>query len=344
MSNFAIVAERILKLIRVLPFMCALIVFSHVALSRRARPTGMEMRRSFRGILFRSREKLLARRSGPNVTTTEQRASVTDSVGLSAGVTGAAGRAGLIVNADDWGQDRLNTNRILDCCQRGSVSSVSSMVFMEDSERASELAKENGIEAGLHLNFVTPFSAANSPAGLLERQQSLARWLKRHRFAQVVFHPGLVQDFEYVTAAQVDEFRRLYGADPEKLDGHHHMHLCVNVLVQRLMQPDTIVRRSFSFEAGEKSVWNILYRRGVDRSLAKRHRIADSFFSITPLEPSSRLQRIYSLARQSVVELETHPVNPDEYQYLVTGRIFREMGDTKIVAPSLALPRVAPDA
>ena len=158
----------------------------------------------------------------------------------------------LVINADDWGRDSTTTNRILDCCLLGAVSSVSAMVFMEDSERAAAIARERGIEAGLHLNFTAPFSASGVPAGLAQRQQQIACHLLRHRLAQIVFHPGLMRMFEYVAAAQLDEFRRLYGAGPDRIDGHHHMHLCANVLVQNLLPWGTMVRRNFSFDRGEK--------------------------------------------------------------------------------------------
>ena len=241
----------------------------------------------------------------------------------------------LIMNADDWGRDRETTDRTLECIRCGGVSSVSAMVFMEDSERAATMAREHAIDAGLHLNLTTSFSAPSCSSRLTECQQKIARYLLRHRLAQVVFHPGLINAFEYVVAAQLDEFRRIYGADPERLDGHHHMHLCTNVLIQRLLPPGTIVRRNFSFERGEKSLWNRLYRRAVDRSLARRHRLVDFFFSLPPLEPPERLQRIYSFAHQFVVELETHPVNPEEYRYLSGGEIFRQIGDIRIVRPSV---------
>jgi hypothetical protein len=166
----------------------------------------------------------------------------------------------------------------------------------------------------------------------------VARYLLRHRLAQVVFHPGLIRSFDYLVAAQIDEFRRIYKADPEKLDGHHHMHLCANVLLQRLLPTGTIVRRNFSFERGEKSLWNRLYRHTLDRSLSRRHRLVDFFFSLPPLDPPDRLQRIFSLARQCVVELETHPVQPDEYRYLTEGEIFRKTGDVRI-GPFSALSR-----
>jgi chitin disaccharide deacetylase len=252
----------------------------------------------------------------------------------SADATGKAASGFLVVNADDWGRDPLTTERILECSERGAVSSVSAMVFMEDSERAAAVARKKGIEAGLHLNFTTQFSAANCPAGLRERQQGVGHHLLRHRFAQIVFHPGLTRSFEYLVAAQIDEFRRIYGVEPVRLDGHHHMHLCANVVLQRLLPPGTMVRRNFSFEQGEKGLANRLYRKALDLTLTRRHLMTDFFFSLAPLEPADRLERIYSLARQFVVELETHPVQPEEYRYLVGGEIYRQIGDARIAPPS----------
>jgi len=248
----------------------------------------------------------------------------------------------LIVNADDWGRESQTTNAILDCALRGAVSAVSAMVFMEDSDRAAAIARERGIEAGLHINFTTLFSAPGCSAELVKRQQELARYLRLRRFAQVVFHPGLIRSFEYVVAAQVDEFRRLYGAAPDRLDGHHHMHLCANVLIGGLLPPGTLVRRNFSFKPGEKSLWNRLYRRFIDSTLGRRHRLVDFFFSLAPLEPPSRVQRIFSLSRDFVVEVETHPIQPEEYRFLVGGEIFRRAAEARIAPPSAILRRAGP--
>lgn len=225
----------------------------------------------------------------------------------------------LIMNADDWGRDSNTTDLTLDCVLRGGVTSVSAMVFMEDSERAATISREQSIDAGLHLNLTTPFSAGNCPSRLKEYQEVIARYLLRHRLAQVMFHPGLTSAFRYVATAQLDEFNRLYGRPPFRLDGHHHMHLCANVLFQKLLPAKTMVRRNFSFESGEKSLWNRLYRRLVDRMLARRHRITDYFFSLPPLEPQSRVERIVSLSRDYVVEVETHPVSLNEYRFLTEG-------------------------
>jgi hypothetical protein len=249
----------------------------------------------------------------------------------------AAPPAGLlIINADDWGRDRETTERTLECALRGTVSSVSAMVFMEDSERAAAITSERRIDAGLHLNFTTPFSAPDCPPRLAEHQRRIAKRLLRHRVAQVLFYPTLMRSFEYVVAAQLDEFCRLYGEQPQRLDGHHHMHLCANVLLRGLLPPGTVVRRNFSFQPGEKSFINRLYRQAVDGMLARRHRLTDFFLSLKPLEPPGRLQRIFSLARQFAVEVEAHPASPEEYRFLAGREIYRSTGSVPI-APRFAL-------
>lgn len=137
--------------------------------------------------------------------------------------------ATIIVNADDWGRDVDTTNRCVDCALHGAVSSVSAMVFMEDSERAAVLAGQHRVAAGLHLNLTTSFSAPQCPSRLIDHQQKLARFLRSSRFAPVMYHPGLAASFEYVVRAQLEEFERLYGAPASRVDGHHHMHLCSNI-------------------------------------------------------------------------------------------------------------------
>jgi hypothetical protein len=138
-----------------------------------------------------------------------------------------------------------------------------------------------------------------------------------------VYHQGLANSFDYVVAAQLEEFHRIYGEKPRRVDGHHHMHLCANVLFAGLLPSGTMVRRNFSFQPGEKSGVNRLYRGFIDRILARRHRLTDFLFSLPPLEPATRLEQIFSAARHAVVEVETHPVNPEEYHFLMGSQILR---------------------
>lgn len=252
--------------------------------------------------------------------------------GSSAGESARLGKPGLlIVNADDWGGDSHTTDRTLACSLVKTISSVSAMVFMEDSERAAAIARDQGLDAGLHLNLTCGFSAPCCSPALREHQQRLARYLLKHPFARAVFHPGLVGSFEYVVAAQREEFHRLYGIEPDHIDGHHHMHLCANVLLSGLLAAGAKVRRHFSWERGEKRVRNSLFRYTTRLMLGRRHPQADYFFSLPPLEPA-RLDYIFSLAHRFVVELETHPVNDREYQFLTEGEVFRWTHDTPIAS------------
>lgn len=230
--------------------------------------------------------------------------------------------ATVIVNADDWGRNADTTDRTLDCVQREAVSSVSAMMFMEDSERAAFLARQHGVDAGLHLNLSIPFSSLQSPSRLIEHQQKLSRFLRSYRFAPIMYHPGLSASFEYVVEAQFDEFERLYGAPANRVDGHHHMHLCANVFFQKLLPAGTMVRRNFSFGPGEKGYANRFYRRWQDRELARRHRLTDFFFALPPLD-LRRLENIMDLASRFNVEVEAHPIIAEEYKFLVNGEFMR---------------------
>jgi chitin disaccharide deacetylase len=224
----------------------------------------------------------------------------------------------LIVNADDWGRTRAETDAILQCCQSGRVTSVSAMVFMEDSERAAGLANGIGLDVGLHLNFDESFSGKDCPPPLVQRHEKTKRYLKSSKYAQLVFNPFLREEFAASYAAQADEFVRLYGRGPSHVDGHHHMHLCANVLFSRLVPAGMKMRRNFSFWPGEKSWLNRLYRAWVDRFLARRYVLPDYFFCISQSLHEQKFERVESLSRSSSVELMTHPGCRAESEYLLS--------------------------
>src|SRR5882672_8403591 len=112
---------------------------------------------------------------------------------------------------------------------------------------------------------------------------------------------------------------------------------CTNMVFGKLLPSGTLVRRNFSFQVGEKSLVNRMYRRALDGRLVRRHRMVDYLFSLPPLEPPARLERIRSLARTCAVEVETHPINQDEYESLTGGGANRWAGDVPI-ATSFAFP------
>jgi chitin disaccharide deacetylase len=247
----------------------------------------------------------------------------------------------LIVNADDWGRDVPDTDRALECIRAGSVSSVSAMMFMEDSERSAEIAKTDRIDTGLHLNLTAAFTASCVSPRLAEKQRQLFPYVRHHQVAHLLFNPALSKQFEYVVKSQLEEYARLYGETPRRIDGHQHMHLSANVLLARLLPAGAIVRRNFSFDAGEKGFANRLYRRVVDRLLASRHVLTDYFFALPPLHPD-RLEKICKLACRAVVEVETHPVNPAEYEFLTRDGLLRFTSKMRIAKRYVVNGQMAP--
>lgn len=226
----------------------------------------------------------------------------------------------VIVNADDWALNAAVTDSILACAQARAISSVSAMVFMDDSQRAADLARQHDIDAGLHLNLTCAFTAAGVPSKLLEHQHRISAFLRYERYARVLFNPLLARSFDYVTRAQIEEFERLYGAAPRRIDGHHHMHLCANVLVQKLLPPQAVIRRNQSFAAGEMSALNRWYRRTQDSYVARHFTTADYFFDLCPIE-TSRLARILDRARDWSVEIGCHPDRMEESEFLMSGEL-----------------------
>jgi chitin disaccharide deacetylase len=224
----------------------------------------------------------------------------------------------LIINADDFGRSAAETDAALRCYQEGRITSVSAMMFMQGSERAAELAKENELGVGLHLNFDEPLTGRNHPEELSKYHGRTMRYLMGNKYAQLVYNPLLRKEFAYLYEAQAAEFLRLFGRSPSHIDGHHHMHLCANILLSNVIPAGMKMRRNFSFWPGEKSCLNRTYRALVDRWLARRYQLPDYFFDLTQSIQEKKLDRVAALAKSSSVEIMTHPVVQAEMEYLMS--------------------------
>ncbi len=235
----------------------------------------------------------------------------------------------LVINADDWGRTVSETDMMLKCHKKGAITSVSAMVFMADSERAAALAKREGVDAGLHVNFTEAFTAKNTPAWLIASQKRISRFLKRSKYALLLYHPLLRKDFRKVYEAQAEEYKRLYGVAPSHVDGHQHMHLCSNMLIDRIIPAGTKVRRSFSSLDGERSAFNRGYRKLVDRALGRAYRMTDYFFDIGQCLEGERLKRVLEIAKRDKVELMTHPYRDREYAFLLSDEYSAKLGTVK---------------
>jgi len=224
----------------------------------------------------------------------------------------------LIINADDFGRSVSETNAALDCYRAGRTTSVTAMVFMNDSERAAQLALANSISAGLHLNLTEPFSAVSAPSELSERHERVAGFLTRAKYAPLIYNPALRDDFRYLYETQIEEFIRLYGHPPSHIDGHQHQHLCTNMLLDGVIPRGLKVRRTFHFWPGEKSFANRAYRKIINSHVKSRFRGTDYFFALVQSLDSKRMEKILELARSSSIELMTHPANLPEREYLLS--------------------------
>ncbi len=226
----------------------------------------------------------------------------------------------VIITADDYGKNRHATDSIYECFSKQRITSASAMVFMEDSARAASIASESNLELGLHLNFTMPFDAPEIPSGVRKKQVKVISYLASHKLAQAIYNPFSSDAFRFLYNAQVEEFMKLYGRAPDFYNGHHHMHLCANMLRDKLIQNGTRVRRTFKFERGEKNLINRLYRSFIDSTISERYISTDRFFSIAPVRDQDRLKKIFKYAKSETVEIEVHPENTEEKEFLLSER------------------------
>ena len=224
----------------------------------------------------------------------------------------------VIVNADDLGRSRRETEAAIHLYEKGRITCMNVMVFMEDSERAAEMMTEMRIDPGLHLNFSQRFTGSVREALLLKYHDRLIRFLNASKYSLVIYNPFLRRAFRYVFDAQINEFQRLFGKPPSHFTGHQHMHLCSNMLFDGIIRKGEKVRRSFSFWPGEKGLINRAYRTAVDKRISAWYVTTDYFFDLTQEYEKDHLLRVSSLARSKILELMTHPARETDYGFLMS--------------------------
>ena len=236
----------------------------------------------------------------------------------------------LIINADDWGGWKSATDAAVECVAARRITSVSAMVFMDDSERAASISQTLRMDVGLHINLSQPFTDSRCSRTVADAQTAVCRFLTRGKFAQMLYNPGLRGAFLTAFRSQTDEFLKLYGRTPTHYDGHHHMHLCANMLLGNVIPEAQKVRRSFHFWPGEKSFLNRAYRSWVDSKLRKRQTTADYFFSLAQCLGKNRLLHVAALAQESTVEIMTHPEQSRERDFLLGGDFLKTFSGLRL--------------
>lgn len=129
----------------------------------------------------------------------------------------------LIVNADDFGFNREITDGIIQCHQRGCLTSTSLMANMPASEYAAEQARKfPNLSVGIHLNLTTgrPISdpqripALVNPDGTFRSTSEIVSLARHFRLA--------VKQIELEFTNQVEKFLSL-GIIPAHCDSHHNI-------------------------------------------------------------------------------------------------------------------------
>ena len=105
----------------------------------------------------------------------------------------------LIVNADDFGASTGINRGIIECHQRGIVTSTSFMTTGHATQEAVELARENpNLSGGLHFDV----------------------WGEDEREFDLNDTTALRIEFQ----KQLEDFQRLFGRPPSHVDSHRHAH------------------------------------------------------------------------------------------------------------------------
>jgi hypothetical protein len=98
------------------------------------------------------------------------------------------------------------------------------------------------------------------------------------------------------------------------------------MLIDGIIPDGERVRRSYSFERGQKGLVNRAYRALVDRTLARRHRTTDFFFDLNQCLRFGWLDRVFDLAQTCAVEMMVHPIFGEEYTYLMSDACAEALG------------------
>lgn len=229
----------------------------------------------------------------------------------------------LIVNADDWGGHPGATDAIARCFEAGAITSATAMVWMSDSERAADLARERSWPLGLHLNLTQPFDAeASVPPEIRARQRRLTEAFADLPRMRSTYRPGIRRELRQAILDQLARFHELYGRAPTHVDGHQHVHICPNVLLAGALERGTRIRSTQTLPAGSGPAKR-LFRRVRRRLIARRFASPRHLFAINRLAPElggGGLSRALALADRMPIEIMVHPDRPAEMELLSSPR------------------------
>jgi chitin disaccharide deacetylase len=222
----------------------------------------------------------------------------------------------LIINADDFGGNRLATDRIAECFAADRVTSTSAMVYMGDSERAAGIARSRQLSVGLHLNITQEFDDPATPRLVRERQARVARYFAGRRLRRFTFNPVLNAWVRRCLTDQLERFRELFGREPSHIDGHNHAHLSPTVL---LALPKGMPIRTAQSRGPDHP--GALTQRARHALIARRQTTTDYFLAINRLGPEPTdedIEGMLGLADHASLEVMVHPDRDYDHRLLMS--------------------------
>lgn len=224
----------------------------------------------------------------------------------------------LIVNADDFGGNRLATDRILECFSAKAITSTSAMMYMSDSRRAAALSQASDLPVGLHLNLTQAFEDPRTPGDVRARQARAVGYFASGRRRRFTYNPFVSTLVKACVADQLACFRQLFGREPTHIDGHNHVHLSPTALLA--LPRGARVRGGEDPPSGGLTPKAVL-ARARHAVIAQRHVTTDHFYAIDRLGDSPSVADVQALlapASRSTAEVMTHPNRERDYTLLMS--------------------------
>jgi predicted glycoside hydrolase/deacetylase ChbG (UPF0249 family) len=223
----------------------------------------------------------------------------------------------LIVNADDFGINRIVSDQIIELISKGKVTSTSIIANGPDTQRAlKQLPLRSDYSFGVHLNLtefqpLTPSVADGSLSVLLDNNNCFAgeEVLRKAKLSQETMESIFTE-----LCLQVERVLA-YGIKISHFDSHHHVHTIPRLfLILKRLQKKYKIRKV-------RNTWNIypisycvplsLRCKKALWSYALRH-----YYPTTTTSGFTSLLTFHQLMQNTVihhntVEVMTHPGNPD---------------------------------
>ncbi len=240
----------------------------------------------------------------------------------------------LIVNADDFGLNTGVNRGIIECHQKGIVTSTTLMVNCPGTQEAADLAKENAeLGVGLHCNLTVGQPISKRKTSLTDEDGFF--WPRREFTKKVLTGKIKPSDVLEEIELQWDVFVSL-GLTPTHIDSHQHVHVLpglAKVFVRfanekkvpmRVPNETMIIQKKISLKAlSPKSLVTLLRKSFLGlychraRALARAHavRTNDTLYSIFGFWPAvtnlsvSHYETLLQRMPEGINELMVHPAD-----------------------------------